>query len=212
MARDYREEFKHNCLTCKKYDIYSKADATVRGFRCKRLMRQMSMDEHCYQHDFDQLRSNSTIEDAVNWILRRGYDPRPDCYVTTAICEILGLPYDHEYIKNFKKLRNDHMKIEQIMAYDVYGVQIAQRLKSAYSNKETRSVTEKLVKDILHPSYLVEVNKLIKGENYDLALYSYFQMLGVLSERYGINYVSEPLEIKAEEPVEITRGGSYEGA
>ena len=217
MSRDYREEFKENCLTCKKYDIYSKSDATVRGFRCKRLLRQVAMDGKCYQHDFDYLRGNSTIEEAVEWIIRRGYDPRPDCYVTTAICEILGLPYDHEYITSFKKLRDEYMATfaegkKQIAAYDVYGVQIAMKLKAAYENAETKKATEESIKKVLVPGYLEVVKELVKSGNFAMAMYTYFQMIGVLSQRYGVSYSVETINETKEEESCLGRNMSYEGA
>lgn len=204
MSRDYTREFKGHCLTCKKYEI-SKGDwsySTVRGFRCKRLQRPMAFDEKCYQYDFDAVRSNRTIEEAVDWRVRRGYDPRPDCYVVTAMCEILGLPMDHEYIQNFRILRDEYMievpeGKEKIAAYDNYGEQLASRLTQNYANPETKETTERLVKGILLPTY-EQVNELIKAGNLDMAMYVYFQMMGILSRRYGITYSQELAEIQKE--------------
>ncbi|MBQ6841293.1 MAG: hypothetical protein IJO63_04170 [Bacilli bacterium] len=194
MARDYVSEFKGHCLTCKKYEI-SKGDwswSTVRGFRCKRLQRPMAFDEKCYQYDFDAVRGNRMIEEAVDWRVRRGYDPRPDCYVVTAMCEILGLPMDHEFITNFRILRDEHMinseaGKSQIAAYDNYGEQLAERLKANFNNPETKESTEKMIRTVLLPSY-EQVNELIKFGNLDMAMYVYFQMMGILSRRYGITY------------------------
>lgn len=192
--RDYRDEFKNNCLTCKKYDIYDKGSITVRGYRCKRLQRQMALDEHCYQHDFDGARGNSTLDDAVQYLLRRGYDPRPDCYVTTAICDIVGLPHDCEYILSFRQLRDEYMSSfeegkKQIAAYDVYGQEIANRLLADYANSETKEVTEKKVREVLIPGYLDPVTSMIKNGNFAMAMYTYFQMISMLSQSYSINYV-----------------------
>lgn len=198
MARDYRSEFKGKCLTCIKYDIYSRGDVTVRGYRCTRLMRQVAMDEHCYQHDFDPLRSNSTIDAAVQYIKNRGYDPRPDCYVTTACCKILGLGYDHEYIINFRRLKDEYMATfpegkRQLNAYDIYGVQIAEKIKSAYENPETREGIVTAVKDVFIPCYLEPVGRMVKSGNFEMAMYTYFRMIQMLAERYGIEYTVEQI-------------------
>lgn len=195
MARDYREDFKDKCLTCKKYDIYrsGRSYATVRGFRCDRLMGPMAMTDHCYQHDFDRMRSNSDIEEAVEWILKRGYDPRPSCYVVTAMCEILDIPYDSEYIENFKIMRDEYMcKTEdgrkQLAAYDLYGIQIADRLRKDYADEKTRLATDTKVRTIILPAY-EQVNELIKCGNFGMAVYSYFQMIKTIAKHYNINYM-----------------------
>ncbi|MBE6155205.1 MAG: hypothetical protein E7164_00405 [Firmicutes bacterium] len=217
MSRDYKKEFEDRCLTCKKYDIYSKSDATVRGFRCKRLLRPVAMDSHCYQYDEDRIRSNSSIEDAVEWILRRGYDPRPDCYVTTAICEILGMPYNHEYITNFKRLRSEYMESfaegkKLIDAYDVYGLMIAEELRKRYSNSETKEATLKAIRDVLEPGYLATVNSLIKSGNMPMAMYTYFQMINMLAMQYNIDYTFNVEQVELEQTAEYSRGTSYQGA
>jgi len=193
MARDYRTQYKDKCLTCKKYDIYTKSNATVRGFRCDRLMRPVAMSEHCYQYDFDAIRGNWEIEEAVEWILKRGYDPRPDCYVVTAMCEILDIPYDSEYIENFKIMRDEYMcKTEagrkQLAAYDLYGIQIADRLRQDYANEKTRVATGVKVKTIILPAY-EQVNELIKCNNFGMAVYTYFQMIKTIAKFYNINHM-----------------------
>lgn len=217
--RDYRSEFKDNCLTCKKYDIYDKGSITVRGYRCKRLQRQMALDEHCYQHDFDQTRGNNTLDDAVSYLLRRGYDPRPDCYVTTAICDIVGLPHDCAYITSFRRMRDEYMSSfeegkKQIAAYDIYGAQIANRLLADFNNPETKESVERQAKEVLVPDYLDRVTGMIANGNFALAMYTYFEMIGMLSKRYGINYVlpTEAVEDTKTKEDNYTRKLVCEGA
>ena len=201
MARDYQTEFKDKCLTCKKYDIYSKSDATVRGFRCKRLMRQMALDDHCYQYDCDKVRGNASIEEAVTWLLKRGYEPRYDCYITTAVCHIKGLPLDCEYVQNFRKLRDNYVAklpngADELVSYDIYGIQIANKLLNDYQNEETKEATKKMAEEVLFPEFIELVNNLIKAGEYETAWFIYSAMIELLSKRYNIVYYVPPKEEK----------------
>lgn len=197
MARDYQKEFKDRCLTCKKYDIYCKSDATVRGFRCKRLMRQVALDDHCYQYDCDRLRGNASIEEAVTWLLKRGYEPRYDCYITTAICHIKGFSLDCSFVKNFKKLREEYVaKLpngeEELAAYDIYGIQLANKLLAAYQNPETKDATKKLVDGALFNGFIVVVNNLIEMGKMAEAWNRYTKMIELLSMHFAVSYYVPP--------------------
>ena len=219
---DYQKEYKDHCLTCKKYDIYSKSDATVRGYRCIHHHRPMAMDEKCSSYGFDYARSNSMIEDAIEWIGKRGYDPRPDagsCYITSIICHILGLPDNCEYLTNFRRLRDEYMVtfpegLKQLYAYDTFGVQISMRLEKDFNTPEKREATVKMVKEILLPDYIVKVNELIKAGNFAMAMYAYVQMTMTLSNKYGINYIIPDVDVESldKETIGHGRGFAYEGA
>lgn len=205
MARDYLKDFKNHCLTCEKYDIYSPKDSTQRGYRCKRHMRPMAMDEQCSSYSMDRLRSNKTIEEAVNWRLRKGYDPSPDkghWYVTSMICRILGYPQDCEYMQAFEMMQATYMRESEegkadLLRYEVYGPEIAWRLEEAYSNEETRSSVERLCREILEPDYLALILGLIRANNLECAVLAYKQMIDMLASRYGV-YL-EDLQYDAED-------------
>jgi len=102
---------------------------------------------------------------------------------------------------------------KQIVAYDVYGVQIANRLLADYANPETKETTEKKVREVLIPGFLDPVNEMVKNGNFAMAMYTYFQMISTLSQSYNINYVvpTEGQELELE-PEGYTRKLTVENA
>lgn len=214
MSRDYKKEFKGHCLTCKNYDIYTKSDATVRGFRCVHHHRPMAMDEKCSSYGNDITRSNQTIEDAVKWIGKRGYDPRPDkgsCYITSICCRVLGLPDDCEYLTNLRRLRDEYMVnfdegLTHLYKYDIFGRQISEIIESEFENPKTKIKTERMVKEILEPQYLVILNELIKCGNFACAMEAYLQMTDLLMQRYSIYEMPLEVDVSTLDKQEVGHG------
>ena len=208
MGRDYLKEFKNHCLTCEKYDIYSKGDSTERGYRCQKHGRPMAMDEECPSYRLDKLRSNSTIEDAVSWRCKRGYSPSRDSsywYVTTAICDILGYPRECEYMIAFAHMQatvmrdTDENKVD-LLKYEVYGPAIAWKLKKAYEDPKRKESVIKLCKKILEPEYLKLILNLIRVGNFECAILTYKQMIDMLAQRFNVylenlEYTEEEIQI-----------------
>lgn len=210
MARDYVKDFKNHCLTCDKYDIYSRGDSTQRGYRCKKHMRPMAMDEQCSSYSLDRIRSNSTIEDAVNWRVRKGYSPSPDrghWYVTSTICKILGYPEDCPYMEAFDLMQSTYMRQTDegktdLLRYEVYGPAIAWEIEAAYNDSKRRRGVERLCKEILEPDYLSLILGLVEAGNYECAVLAYKQMIDMLAQRYNVfledlQYGEEDMEIMA---------------
>jgi len=194
MARDYLSEFKGKCLTCKKYDIFSKGDATLRGYRCLHHMRPMAMDEECSSYGFDYTRSNRAIEEAVEWIGRRGYEPKRDsesCYITTMICKILGKSDSCEELTNLRLLRDKYMTtfdegLKYLHTYDTFGPLISKKMEEDFNSKDKKDYTLKMVRDVLYPEYILVVNNLIKEKRFETAMLAYVQMTYLLVNKYNI--------------------------
>lgn len=192
--QDYQKEFKNHCLTCKNYDISSKSDSTQRGYRCTHHHRPMAMDEHCSSYSFAAARSNRMIDEAVEWRMRRGYTPGPDkghWYITTALCTILGLDENCEYLTNYYLLRDTYMRSthegrEFLANYEVYGPLIAYEILGTYSDPDKKAKIEREVKEVLEPDFLVTINELIKAGRYECAMLAYMQMTDMLAQRYSV--------------------------
>lgn len=208
MTRDYMKEFKNHCLTCDKYDLSSRSDSTQRGFRCRRHMRPMAMDEHCSSYSQDRIRSNSMIDEAVKWRVNKGYSPSPDkghWYVTTAICRILGYDETCEYMQAFEMMQATYMREDDerkidLLRYEVYGPAIAWELDKAYDDTKRRRGVVRLAQEILEPEYLQLILELVNAGNLECAMLAYKQMIDMLAQRYNVfleylQYDPEELEL-----------------
>lgn len=191
---DYRSEYKGRCITCENYKINDKCDVTVKGYRCSHHHRSMAMDESCSSYEFSFLRSNSSIEEAIEYIEKRGYDPSPDsssCYITSLVCKILGYDDNCEYLTNFRDFRDNYMVnttygLECLCLYDIYGVEICKKLEEHYNSQHLHRKTYDIVKNIIEPDYLQVVNEDIKNGEYEKAIKEYVDMTNMLMKRYGI--------------------------
>ena len=214
MARDYLSEYKGHCLTCKNYDIHSKVDATVRGFRCINHHRPMAMDEKCPSYGLDYTRSNYQIDEAVEWIGRRGYEPRRDsesCYVTTIICNILGMPDNCEYLTWFRKLRDEYMVnsefgLRLLYAYDTYGVQISEALENMYNDPKTREYVQNIINYIIVPQYLNKILDNIKNGHYDIAVNEYILMSMRLGNVVGVSFQIPEVDVDTLDKTTVGHG------
>lgn len=202
--RDYQKEFKGNCLTCQRYDIYTPKDATTRGYRCTYHCRPMAMDEKCPKYAKDITRSNERIDDAVKWLSKHGYEPRKDnatfCYITTMLCDILGYPDNHIYLESLRTLRNDFLINKDfgkkiLLDYDVYGSLISKKLYEEYTKNKDKVVS--MLNGIIIPDFLNPLVELIERKDYENAMFLYIKMTFLLMKRYKIHYY--PLAIKPEE-------------
>lgn len=213
MARDYISEYQGHCLTCSRYDIFSKCDATSRGYRCIHHQRPMAMDESCSNYSIDYARSNYLIEEAVQWLGKRGYDPRRDnesCYITTIACKILGLPDDCEYLTEFRKIR-EYMKHSEsglalLHAYDVYGVQISEALNALYDDPKTREYARAIITQIIVPHYFKNILGYIKYGHYNEAIRQYVWMSERLGNIVGVKFQIPDVDVNTLDPETVGHG------
>lgn len=193
--KDYLNEYKGYCLTCKNYDLASKSDATTRGFRCTRHGRPMAMDEKCSSYSKDTVRSNSYIDTQVRWMAKHGYDPRRDkdtfCYITTICCDILGLEDNHKYLESLRTIRNYLLSIDVgkkiLLDYDVYGVLIAQKIYDDYVVNHEKVID--MINNTLIPLYFEPLTSLIQNAQIPKAVNLYVKMTFMLMKKYKIKYL-----------------------
>ena len=203
---DYRNDFKGHCLTCREYDIFCKSDATVRGYRCKHHHRPMAMDESCRDnYSFASERSNLTLEDAVKWITKRGYEPKPDnsyWYVTSTICKIASLGTNSKNMCAFQELKDYYLLLYPqglvfLNNYDINGLLLSKILLDNYLNPKTKAKTVIIVKQDLLPRLNSFTNLMIKG-NIAEAFKEYSELLQHIAYLYG--YQMQNFEITRENP------------
>lgn len=193
--QDYRSDYKNYCLTCKEYDIYSKGDSTHRGFRCKHHHRPMAFDESCSSYDFDKARGNNIIHDAVEWRVRKGYDPKPDSsywYVVSSICKILSNEYGEDqkeqtnrYLNAFKTFREFLLSypngINFLADYDINGLRLANQLLDEYAFCKKQALY--FIETELLPLLDTFAN-MIDYNNHQAAFKSYTRIMQCLSDEY----------------------------
>lgn len=190
--RDYQKEFKGHCLTCQDYDIFSKSDSTHRGYRCKHHHRPMAMDEKCSSYHFDAIRSNSMIDEAVKFRVKKGYSPSPDkghWYLVTTICKIVKPDQAKEFIETAREFRANLMDTPEgqvyVANYDYYGIELTQKLLEDYINEATKIETENYVLTVLMPIFY-EYNELAKNGQTLEAVKKYIQLLKLVANRYNV--------------------------
>ncbi len=108
------------------------------------------------------------------------------CYITTMVCEKLGMDDHSEVLETLRSFRNDVLQKDQkyqgiLFEYDSVGPKISKCLK-----REDKSFIKKIYDGFLYPIVL-----LIKGKKYEEAIQKYIQMTRSLEECYGILGVSE---------------------
>ena len=195
--QDYRRDFKDHCLTCKNYDIYSKGDSTHRGFRCKHYQRCMAFDESCRgNYEFDGARGNQIIEEAVDFRVRKGYDPKPDSsywYVTSTVCKIMGFGENHPYMRAFEKFEKEYMRenprgVDFATVYDKAGIFISYLLLNDYASGKVD-----FIKSLISTNMIPELDKFtlcVNKEEYDDALDIYYNLMNRICVMYGFDMVS----------------------
>lgn len=105
------------------------------------------------------------------------------CFITTVLCNILGLPDNHEtlsILRNFRDnvLKKDKKYKEILMIYDGIGPMVADKLfNDSDSEKKAFEVYENSIKPIIE-----EVN----NENYDRAIRHYLYMTLYLVSEYNL--------------------------
>lgn len=126
-------------------------------------------------------RSNSSRENMYNISARSSGG---GCYLTTAMCNILGYPDGNYYLQTLRTFRDTVLKLDVkylplLLSYDVIGPQIAFRL----SNDTEK---EKIAKTLLN-QYISKAVKAIEEKKYAEATNIYVAMTHTLAKKYNID-------------------------
>ena len=143
--------------------------------------RRYASDAKCYS--FCEAYSRSTYS-RENMYENSRQHQSSGCYLTTAMCNILGYPDNNYYLetlRNFrdKVLQQDFKYIPLLLSYDVIGPQIAYELEKDENKVEI--ATNLFNKFITASVTAIENNKINDAVNI------YIAMTQSLAERYNIN-------------------------
>lgn len=159
-------------------DIYGK-------FYCeKKWDRHLSTDPVCSSFCEAYRRDYSTIQNAHNYSEDKSSS---GCYLTTMLCNILGLPDNNIYLetmRNFRKniLQKDNKYKYLLVEYDIVGPKIAEYLM-------LDPLKEKMSKVYFH-KYIIPITKLLNENKYDMAINLYMNMTNSLSYLYNLNSIT----------------------
>ena len=149
-----RDNFKYKC--------------TRRGFRVG------AEESKCGYYTYDSTRDYDELH---------RIDNPSGCYITTIMCEILGLPDNSEILETLRAFRDNVLQKNPkyyliLLQYDIYGPLISINLKND-SNKV--NICRDLVK-----RYFAPIKVFIDDNHYDEAITFYARMVNELKARYGI--------------------------
>lgn len=155
------------------------ADSDRKYFCDKKGERVKACDPKCHRYIEAYSRSDSARQNMYNNSAQTG-----GCYLTTAMCNILGYEDDNYYLDTLrtfrdKTLKKDHKYIHLLLMYDVYGPLIANNLKNDPNNK--------YIATSLFNGYITKAVIAIENKKNSDAVNIYIAMTHTLAEKYNIN-------------------------
>lgn len=112
------------------------------------------------------------------------------CYITTIVCDVLGLDDDCSLLNNLRSFRDNVLQKDAkftplLMEYDSIGPEIALLIKKDYEESKDDTLWKKY-----YDTYLVGTEQLVKENNYDGAINKYVEMVQVLKTYFGLDKVT----------------------
>lgn len=143
---------------------------------------RLACDAKCYNFCEAYSRSNYSRE---NMYENSRSHSSSGCYLTTAMCIILGYPDNNYYLKTLRQFRDNVLKTNPkywplLVTYDSIGPEIAFNL---LKDKNQKEIAQTLFTKYISPSVTA-----IKEEKTTNAINTYVAMTNALAERYNITF------------------------
>lgn len=143
-------------------------DSSWRGFRCTKKGIYVNPGEKSCNNHFEKKNESSS-----------------NCYLTTAMCEILNEKDNCYVLETLRSFRDNIMKNDEnctplLEEYDVIGPQICKKL---YQDEQKEVIARSMLYLRIYPA----INA-IKNEKYDDAIEIYKDMTELLKEKYNVKY------------------------
>ena len=158
-------------------DIYGK-------FYCeKHCERHLSTDINCNRFCKAYSRDSYTIKNAYNFSNEKN---NSGCYITTIMCNILGMPDNNPYLETIRNFRNNYLQKNNeykalLVEYDIIGPKIAHALNND-------PLKERIAKNYFN-AYINPITNLINSDLYIAAINIYKQMTNSLKDFYSLNNI-----------------------
>lgn len=159
-------------------DIYGK-------FWCeKKLEWHTACELECDRFCKAYYRSSSESESAYRY--SKENSGSSGCYLTTMLCNILGMPDNNYYLETMRKFRNNVLQNDEkykplLVEYDIVGPKIAEAL-----NNDPLKHTIALK---YFNTYIIPVIDLLRQNKNDAAIQLYINMTNSLKNFYGLGNI-----------------------
>jgi hypothetical protein len=199
----YSKEFYEKCITCQRYNTNRIENG--KGYYCEQ--------HNCYYEPLDGCRSgffggyseNKYITDKeINSLIGRAKGSS-GCFITTAICDILGYSDNCYYMETLRSFRENYLRTSEyrylLKIYDDIGPKIVESMQND-SRKFDVAAT-------LLTSFIIPACNYIEKNEYPLAIAKYLDMVEYLEDLYKVNSnVKETDDI--EDSPRLGHGGSIQ--
>lgn len=143
---------------------------------------RFACDPKCYSWCEAYGRSTSARENMYQYSLQ--YSTGSGCYLTTAMCHVLGYPDNNYYLETLRTFRDNILKqdikyLPLLILYDQIGPQIAYNLEQD-ENKD-------IIAKTMFTKYITPAVTAIEENKTETATNIYVAMTNVLAERYNID-------------------------
>ena len=173
----------HTCSECTYLDLDKEYDTGDGRFWCETKYEWHYADEaECWRYCTAYSRSSKTAESYKNY--SRDKQSSGGCFITTIVCEILGLKDDDKVLKSLRSFRDNKMQKEAryrnlLAQYDIVGPIISNKIRED-KLRDTLAVA-------LFQTSIKKVSEFIENKEYLNAVKLYSEMTEGLIEYYNIN-------------------------
>lgn len=174
----------HYCAECTYLDLSSERDGK---FWCeKRLERHAANELECDRFCEAYSRSSSVSKSAYDFSEEKT-SSGSGCYLTTIICNILGLPDNNIYLKTLRDLRDNVLQKDQkykklLVEYDIIGPKIA--------NYISKDPSKKIIANNYFYNYIIPIIYFINEGNIEKAIQLYTTMTNKLKNLYNLDNIN----------------------
>ncbi len=151
-------------------------------------MNYEKQHESCMNSDYRHQQESPYPKSYDDWCKYDSGTGNP-CYITTAVCDILGYTDQCLVLTEMRKFRNHVMQKEPkyfnvLLEGDMVGPLIASEIKKDFMENHDKDTWTRF-----YQLYLSETANLVASSHYEEAIIKYQAMIHILKEHFGISDV-----------------------
>ena len=191
------EEYDKKCATCTHISL-NRNNLSGR-FYCNDYQLYVSLSDSCRPKILGGYSFNKNITDKeIEYAEKKvgsGNSSSNSCYITTIVCNILGLEDDCIILNDLRKFRDNYLQKNPkyypiLINYDTIGPQIAKNIEE---DEHKFDIAKEIMKNYLIPCVRI-INTV--PVNQEAAVDIYMKMTKKLANMYGINNEYPSIDIK----------------